>query len=302
MWNNKSDAMRPFRFIQPLQRGGCALVGLAALASGCAVEYIDKILAERGVTECSSSTGDLLETSDSSTGSTTTSGTETSTTDENASSSSDSSDTSETSDSSTTDSNSTGSPGPVCGNGLLEDGETCDDGNEIAGDGCQECAKDSLIFVSSETYKGYAIGGLHGADQRCRSLAAKAGLPRPETFRAWLSTPTMSAGERLVHSRGRYVLVNGLVVASNWDGLTGEPLQTAIMVDENSQTQDYVAWTGTLASGEAAPGSDFCGEWDDNSGKTLFGGTGLTASADSTWSFFEDDLCWSDSHLYCVQQ
>lgn len=205
---------------------------------------------------------------------------------------------SETSESSS----NTGEPGPVCGNGVVEGGETCDDGNEVPDDGCQACARDSIIFVSSEVYQGFAVGGLLGADQRCRSLAANANLPRFETFKAWLSTPATSADERLIHSAGRYVLVNGIVVASDWAGLTTSPLLNPIMVDENSQTQDYVAWTGTLGSGKATPGANFCGMWDDKSGETLFGGTGLTSKLDSTWSFFEDAECGAELSLYCVEQ
>jgi len=30
---------------------------------------------------------------------------------------------------------------PVCGNGVVEDGEQCDDGNVVAGDGCDELCK-----------------------------------------------------------------------------------------------------------------------------------------------------------------
>ncbi|MBK7830314.1 MAG: DUF4215 domain-containing protein [Nannocystis sp.] len=101
----------------------------------------------------------------------------------------------------------------VCGDGVVEGDETCDDGNAMPGDGCQECERDSTVFITSEVYQGFALGGLYGADQRCQSLAAKAGLQHFLTFKAWLSTPSMSVADRFRHSRGRYVLVNGLVVA-----------------------------------------------------------------------------------------
>ena len=277
-------------------------VGLCAVCTACAVERIDEIIAEHGVTYWPSSSGEDSEIPHDTSTSTTTStssgavGTESSTSGDSMAASDGSS--SETSESSS----SSGGPGPVCGNGVVESGETCDDGNNLPDDGCQACAKDSIIFVSSEVYQGFAVGGLFGADQRCRSLAAKASLPRFETFKAWLSTPAMSAEERLIHSAGRYILVNGIVVATDWAGLTTLALLNPIIVDENSQTQDYVAWTGTLASGKATPGANFCGEWDDNSGETLFGGTGLTSKIDSTWSFFEDAECGAELSLYCVEQ
>lgn len=287
-----------------MNKHGLSLSCIAALcAVACAVERIDQIIAEHGVTYSPSSTGETTEPFDTSTSTTT--GTSKASEDTDQTSTSGASMTgSEASGSNTSgsSSSSTGVPGPVCGDGVVEGDEACDDGNDVLDDGCQHCARDSLIFVSSEVYQGFAIGGLYGADQRCRSLAAKAELPRFETFRAWLSTPAMAAADRLIHSPGRYKLVNGLIVAADWEALTTAPLKNPIMVDEYSQTQDYRAWTGTLANGQPAPGSSFCGNWDDNSGMLLFAGTGLTASVDATWAFFEDVECGTELHLYCIEQ
>jgi cysteine-rich repeat protein len=194
---------------------------------------------------------------------------------------------------------SSSAPGPVCGDGVVEDDETCDDMNDIPDDGCKDCTRDSIIFITSQTYQGN-VNGLAGADQRCRMLAAIADLPRFETYRAWLSSSTKSAGERLLHSRGRYVLVNGLVVAQDWDALVSGTLEHPINVDENSQTQAVRAWTSTLASGEAAPGADFCDDW---TGVLDFdGGTGLPGATDATWSFFENVPCDVELRLYCLEQ
>lgn len=274
----------------------CAIL----LAAGCVVEEIDAIIAERGVTDCPSSTSESTGSLDTSTGTSTSSssssgtsanGTGTSTTGDGTASGG-----------SESGSSSTGPALPVCGDGVVEGNETCDDGNATPGDGCQECAKDSIVFITSEIYQGFALGGLYGADQRCRNVAAKAGLERFLTFKAWLSTPTMSASDRLLHSPGRYVLVNGLVVAQNWDALTSGALENPIMVDEKSMTQDTLAWTGTLANGQPALGSEFCEDWDDDSGLLKMGGIGLSASVDATWSFFEQGICDSELRLYCLEQ
>ncbi|HEY0136054.1 MAG TPA: DUF4215 domain-containing protein [Nannocystis sp.] len=192
--------------------------------------------------------------------------------------------------------------GPVCGDGVVEGDETCDDGNATPDDGCQECARDSIVFITSESYQGYALEGLYGADQRCRSLAAKAYLGRPESFRAWLSTPSMAAADRLLHSRGRYVLTNGLVVAQNWDELTSGALQNPIVVDESSQTKEDYVWTGTLPDGQPALGSEFCGEWKETMGFLIFGGMGRALETDGKWSFVEQGGCGLDSSLYCIEQ
>jgi hypothetical protein len=55
-------------------------------------------------------------------------------------------------------------------------------------------------------------------------------------------------------STSTYVLVNGLVVAQDWDALTSGTLENAIVVDEKSMTQNGLVWTGTLGSGQPALG------------------------------------------------
>ena len=261
---------------------------------GCVVEQIDAILAERGDTYCPSGSGEFNAS--------TSTGLDSSTSTEGTSGSGSTTWDGETSGTSTGSETSTGPSDPRCGDGVVEGDESCDDGNDIAGDGCQECAKDSIVFISSEVYQGFALDGLYGADQRCRSLAAKAGLDRFLTFKAWLSTPSMPVSDRFLHSRGRYVLVNGLVVAQNWEALTSGTIETTITVDENSQSQDVRGWTGTLASGEPADGSEFCEDWADDSGLLKFGGSGLSVNTDAAWSFFDHAPCDSELHLYCFEQ
>jgi len=271
---------------------------------GCVIEKIDAIIAEHGVTYWPTSTGDGEgSTGDTSTSTSTSTSTGTSTAESSVEGggSHAASTTTLAADTDGTGSGSTGPGGPICGNGTVEEGETCDDGNAAPDDGCKECARDLIVFISSETYQGFNLGGLYGADQRCRSLAAKAGLLRPEAFRAWLSTPTMSAADRLVHSRGRYTLVNGLVIANDWASLTSGSLLNTITADENSQSQDTRVWTGTLADGQPAVGSEFCGDWDDDSGLLIFGGAGRSLAADSGWSFFAQDGCDAEYRLYCFE-
>lgn len=273
------------------------LMIVVVLSTACAVEQIDAIIDQRGITDCPSSTSASGGSHETSTGTTTSTGSSSS-----GNSATSSTTSGETASGSSGSESSTGAPQPVCGDGVVDGDETCDDGNDVPDDGCQECAKDSIVFISSEIYQGFALGGLKGADLRCQSLAAKAGLDRFLTFRAWLSTPSMSASDRLLHSRGRYVLVNGLVVAQNWDALTSGVLENAIAVDEHSQTQDWGVWTGTLPSGQPGLGSEFCEDWDDDSGLLRFGGTGLSTSIDGTWSFFDQGPCGSELRIYCVEQ
>lgn len=292
-------ARRAMRIIATPLVAFSACLGMTNFA--CAIELIDSIIDERGVTECSSS-GSSDESSTSTNASTTeTSTTNSGTTEFEVSTSSGEASTTSTDTDPETGSISTGLMPPVCGNGILEDDETCDDGNDTPNDGCQECAKDSIVFVSSEYYQGYTLQGLYGADQRCRSLAGLASLPNHLTFKAWLSTPTTPAAERLIHSKGRYVLVNGIVVAQNWDSLISGTLEHPIIVDETSQTKDDPVWTGTLFNGEPALGSEFCDNWEE-SGVFELAGVGSSMSVDAYWSFFDHGPCGSEARLYCIEQ
>lgn len=105
----------------------------------------------------------------------------------------------------------------------------------------------------------------------------------------------------MLNSKGRYLLVNGLVVAQNWEALTSGILENPLIVDENSQTKDDPVWTGTLAEGVAAPGTKFCNDWED-SGSLEFSGVGNSSSFDSTWSYFDNGPCAAEARLYCFEQ
>jgi cysteine-rich repeat protein len=275
---------------------------IALITTGCAAEEIQDIIDQKGVTYCSmghDGGGDDAPADTSSTAAPEPCGPDTTST--STTSTSGTTGSGESSSAGDDTSSGTTAGAPVCGDGVVEGEETCDDMNSEPDDGCNNvCARDSLIFVTSQVYPG-DVKGLAGADQRCRMLAALAGLPRFDTFRAWLSTAESPAADRLLHSRGRYVLVNTLVVAEDWDGLVSGTLLHPINVDEMSQTQSGRFWTGTLFTGQPAFGSDFCDGWTTFSGD-LTGGTGLVPAVDPSWSFFSEGPCDSDAHLICVEQ
>jgi len=197
-------------------------------------------------------------------------------------------------------SSSTGPPPPTCGDGIVDPGESCDDMNDNPDDGCKLCTADRRVFASSVKYQGFALDGLYGADQRCRMLAAIAMLPNFLTYRAWLSDSNTAAADRLVHSKGRYILVNGLVVAQDWDALISGALENAIDVSESSEIVGGGAWTGTLPNGQTAFGSSFCENWDGEDDLEL-GGEGICENTDTFWSFFIQGDCGSESSLYCFE-
>jgi cysteine-rich repeat protein len=282
------------------------IAGAASLlvTSACFVADIEAIIAEYEVTEPSGGSGDSssgVAASTSTSASAAAEGTTSSDTSTSGTATTADSGSGDDSGGSTT-TTTTGPPPAVCGNGVVEDDELCDDGNDAPDDGCHACVSDSIVFITSELYQGFALGGFYGADLRCQGLAAKAGLPRFLTFKAWLSTSNTAAADRLLHSRGRYVLVNGLVVAHDWDALTSGTLINPIVVDEGSLTRDDAVWTGTLASGQPAFGSEFCGDWDDESAVTKDGPAGYSLSTDGWWSFYDHIGCANEVRLYCIEQ
>ena len=134
---------------------------------------------------------------------------------------------------------------------------SCDDGNLCTVDSCDalegcknvdvicdvnascnpdtgECESSSkIIFITSETYTGN-LGGLAGADVECNSLAEAAELSG--TYKAWLSTPTVSAADRLTHSEVPYVLPDGTRVADDWIDFTDGALAHAIDMTDTGAT------------------------------------------------------------------
>jgi len=209
---------------------------------------------------------------------------------------------------------STGGPGttsdgttgaaPFCGDLHVDPGEDCDDGNDDPMDGCKDCAGDRLVFATSVAYQGGEIDGLYGADQRCRMLAALAKLPNFATYRAWLSDSKVSVADRLLHHRGRYTLVNGLVVAMDWDDLVDGELEHTIDVTEYSEICDNGgAWTGTLPNGQPAFGSSFCFDWTKAKGwGDELGGRGVLTQTDALWSYYKQINCGATASLYCIEQ
>lgn len=68
-------------------------------------------------------------------------------------------------------------------------------------------------------------------------------------------------------------------MTADWDALVSGPLEHPINVDENSQTQGGT-WTSSLASGDAAPGANFCDDWTGVLGPD--GGYGFSGVTDAT--------------------
>ncbi len=284
------------------------LLPVSVLLGGCWVEQIDAIIAKYDTFGSSGSTGTT-----SSSSSTSTTGTETGSGDGDGTAAGTSSgvasstgqDGTTTTGSQTTGTQTTGSHttgAPICGDGVVEGDEECDDQNDSPADGClANCTREWLVFITSEPFTKGDIKGLVGADYQCRHRAAKLFLPNAERYRAWISTSKVHAADRLYHARGPYKLINGLQVAASWDALIAGPLDNPINVSELSETVNTPVFTGTAPSGFATPNTTHCDDWT-NADWTNFAWYGASTEVNGDWTMAVEVDCGAHAGLYCFEQ
>ncbi len=192
-----------------------------------------------------------------------------------------------------------------CGDGFTQpsNGEDCDDGNDVPDDGCNEiCVRDRVVFVTSITEQGGELGGLEGADSLCQTLADAEGLENAESFRAWLSSPEGSPDSRFVHAAGRYLLLDGRIVAMNWEDLTDGTVWTTIDRTEANEDKTTIVWSNTAPNGTMAEDPYHCANWSVISEEK--GRFGFNDLVDANWTNLDDfnpEHCYSAGALYCFE-
>ncbi|MBI5513995.1 MAG: hypothetical protein HY909_09520 [Deltaproteobacteria bacterium] len=158
-------------------------------------------------------------------------------------------------------------------------------------------------FQTSCAYTGSQVGGLAGADAWCQAHARAAGLRG--TYRAWLSTASVSADSRLTHATVPYRNVNGGQIVPSWTALTddgflnppgsgGEPNR----LQDGTISGDFV-WTNTQTSGFSFSSND-CGGWTSNSGFTFVGHSNFVDAG--RYTYYSTRSCVALSRLYCLEQ
>ena len=162
----------------------------------------------------------------------------------------------------------------------------------------------NVVFVTSAVYDGSINGtnGLAGADSKCAALATSAGLPTG-TYKAWLSTSTVNAVDRLGTARG-FVRTDGSPFADRVSDIVSGKILHPLSLDETGSDINVglfqYTWTGTTNAG-TVHGTSTCVDWTSISG-TKFGENGVASGGPNAWSDRSGALSCSDAfqgHLYC---
>lgn len=158
-------------------------------------------------------------------------------------------------------------------------------------------------FVTSQTWTGN-LGGIAGADQKCKDAAQAGNLGGSGNWMAWVSTngaaTTVRAIDRLT-SLGPWQMVDGTIIAVDRTDLTDGQLAAALRRDEKNTVVDAVndrTWTGTRPDG--TPGQNDCAKWTAGNGQNA-GTVGEANQANGNWSNLGPESCNNDNRLYCFE-
>ena len=163
-----------------------------------------------------------------------------------------------------------------------------------------------IVFLSASSGTGdlssWSLAGgetgLAAADAVCRAEAVQAGLPEPDSFKAWLSTDETNAIDRL-EGRGPWVRLDGIPVAANNAELVSGEVFGPITLQANGDHTFRATWTGTNISGLSAPSN--CDGWTSASDEKE-SAVGSSNSIDHWWTdrpFIR--ACNGLNRLYCLQ-
>lgn len=199
---------------------------------------------------------------------------------------------------------------PVCGDGHVDDDEGCDDGNDVAGDGCDPtCAVEPpplYAFVTEAKVTG-EVGPLATADALCQMEAAAAGLGG--TYMAWLSpNNTQAPVFRFAPHTRAYVLpgpdqpllavgIEGLIGTIHERGLNRYASGVELAAAGGCSAESLV-WTGTSNDGTAE--NDTC-EGFSSADPALKGRAGRFTANGAGWTTHCAIQCDSELPIYCFE-
>lgn len=169
------------------------------------------------------------------------------------------------------------------------------------------------FFADLKTAGGGA-DGLEGADNLCTKAATDANLGGGTTWKAWVSTTTKNAGERIIDRSPWYLVDRSTVAFPTFVALSSPPLHR---IDQNETGGTSLTgtgaltnrvWTGTTNGGVLAPGKN-CSDWSDQTQGKAVAGTYVETTGSANWTRYAlqpDESCDADGGkawpIYCFEQ
>jgi hypothetical protein len=170
-----------------------------------------------------------------------------------------------------------------------------------------------VVFVTSVKYDGN-LGGVAGANLKCQARANASNIAG--IYKAWIADagnkfPSKAQGG---YTRdGQFTLVDGTIIASDWDDLVDGSLQHPINQTESgvifpagTPGADNQVWTNVNSNGYSRTPLPFdsCLEWTTNDTASFIEGwTGNLLKQDQLWTQgVNQRKCNSQRRLYCFQQ
>lgn len=177
----------------------------------------------------------------------------------------------------------------VCGNGVVEENEECDE----FGPDCFSCILNRRIFLLDYTINGTKTE----LDNKCVAIAQSNNLYREGiTWTVWLSNDFESANDKFFKSPFKYELVDGTLIANNYDELISGNLKNPINMTSYGSIIEGNVWTGTLSNGNSSGYN--CLNWDSFMARGTYG---LTTATDKNWTNAGEGRCTNDMYVYCVE-
>ncbi|HYC55043.1 MAG TPA: DUF1554 domain-containing protein [Candidatus Binatia bacterium] len=195
---------------------------------------------------------------------------------------------------------------------------TCHPGYVLApsGNGQNECASGNwsddehcqaalYVFVTSVEMTNGNLGGLAGADTRCKNRAEASSLTNlhGRQWAAWLSTSSVDAKNRVENLP--YVLVDGTtVVAHDLFDLIDGTLDNGISKTELGTTvTNAFVYTGTLSNGRKYYDElETCDDWTYSAHTSPpVAWRGTSGASDATWTDDTATACDTPNRLYCFE-
>jgi hypothetical protein len=158
------------------------------------------------------------------------------------------------------------------------------------------------VFITNQTFTGALVsgGGLAGGDAACATAAMSGGLGG--TWKAWLSTTTVNAIDRITGT-GPWFDVRGTLIFASKASLMTSPATTLWYSESGLFLSSDKIWTGTGYGGTylaALSGTSPCGEWT-SAAMSAQAKVGQVGRSDASWTAQSNTTCDQLSHLICFE-